>query len=363
MEPFIITTLLIPVPCWSELPTNGKTVALIRDAGGGLIFTTSKFFARDCTVTSDGLFYRYVLPTPWSVDDVSIYDLISTCLQTDSVVRRTIPFVYSPLISAKNIFSSRQMSGERPSTNGRITLYPLEFSPHDYYFHASFEYTRQLPNTSVMSVGDVSINGISSILKMFNDMNQFAYIDIYPIGTNSIDCMQPVSLTSSNIITIPLPTSSLYVNVATTSSFSISIDPYGLYETSYIIPNNPIIGVYRFTADYDISFHRPEVDPVYLQLETSMLDKAYEVIPGTLAYHNKIEYNPVFFETAVMTYKYKSVIALKYASYDIGYSIRFRLVSRLSVNVAGTSHLLTLSVSQSTPIHMRITSIPGNWIH
>ena len=239
----------------------------------------------------------------------------------------------------------------RPSNNGLITVYPLEFSPQDYYFHASFEYTRQLPNTSILAVGDVSINGISIILKMFNDMNQFAYIDMYPLGMNSIDCMQPVSLTSSNIITIPLPTSNLYVNAATTSSFSISIAPYGLYELGYIIPNNPIIGVYRFAADYDISFHRPTVDPFYIQLETSMLDKAYEVIPGTLAFHNKLEYTPFNMQTDVMTYKYKSVVALNYASYSIGYSIRFRLVSRLSVNVAGISHTLTLCVTGQPSPH------------
>ena len=362
LQKLSIISLMLPVQTWKK-PTLPRSIWVMMMPHNALIYDAMYITSADCKLSSDRLFYIYTLPTPWELDGKSTYYINSTSTDpTDSILSRDIAWVYGSEIVPLCITTSHQDRGD-PSPDNTIIVYDIEYSQRYYYFPVGFQFMKAKPDTSVLTVGDVAVTGIPSIIKMFNDMNQLGYIDMFPTSGSIITSFQPTSSSINviaSLITSPLPTETVFINTMMTSAFTLSPGD-GLYELCYTIPNSPAVGLYRFSVDFEINFNRPRYNSFTLMLVTDVLNSAYETIVNSTTTHGAIDY-VIKLDDDLITYKYKSNVSLKTGTdpYRSKF-IRFRMATQLTRYVVAEN--LKLYLSQELPFHMRVTSIPGNWGH
>ena len=307
-----VTSFLIPVDAWYDQSISGrgaKIIGLFVNGKAPWLQMTNAFNVQDCTITADGLFFRYTLGPSWHLDNGVIYDMVCTCHHLDAVMQRPVVFVYDPIISVSDIATFRQVDN-LPSNQWLSKVYPNE--QQDLYFHIGFEFPRPLPDSSVVTVGDISLRslGTQSVSQTFRALNQVFSFTMVPSDEQSYALVPHVPVCTSHawyqIVSMYDPNPLVKVNLLSSPSLQMftTIPGYGKFITSSCVYRSfeyPYIGDCVFEIDAEASFipNRPmsvaitltQMDEMYKEYDVQVYNKVTYAIESSLSVVNRWSFN------------------------------------------------------------------------
>ena len=352
-----ITSFLIPVDAWYDPTYTGeKRIGLFVSGSTPWLKMSTGFFTHDCTLTTDGLFYRYTLGHSWHLDSGVFYDLVSTCHDLDAVMKRPVAFVYDPIITVLSISTFRQVNGY-PSNQWGDKVYPGE--QQDLYFHIGFEFPRLLPDDSVLTVGDIALRslGNQSVSQTFRRLNQLFNMTVYPLDRQSqasyphqpiveISYWRPIFYPNVT----PLP--GLVVDLLTSPSL-FSYNPSVHAQSSEVVYRptaGPLLGECVFEVDAELHILPMRIISVAITL-TQMDDSRNEYdqqIVNCVTYENSaaLQANNRWVFNGPIT----NIVRNPLATFTL---IQLSIISRY----ASDDHTPTVIITHQTPIRFRVSLI------